>query len=573
MGKWMFDRHVREFWPERDLKKYPVWFTNFSHSFPPWTPLFEWTWCFNSTHGHMYGVNEAWIPESTASDWRASKGMVLVTAQPIKDKDEIEFRKKKFFDFIKNDFGPNYDAKWEDSKTDMKARYNKIKEFDYQNSSNYEVYKIFNMAIETHRKMWEEHFYFMYALFGSYWEFEDLSKEYVGLTDTMTDWHKLVRGYDNMLLRQDKAMWHLRNKAIEYGIDDIIADTPPEKVIEVLKGSEKGKQWVDVDLHEFMHVLEYGWRMVRMMEFIEPCWWEAPEKAMVHIQQYLLEDREVRPFPLDAIRERLVAEREEIEKEVVAKAEANGCPDMEWFKILLKLSQKCSSFSESHDFVYEHRCFSAFRYCMLQIADRLVKHGTIAERDDIFFFIPDELQSMICNPDSYDNAFIARDRRQEWVANGENVSRAPIVARDPNMQPHEAGAYMKAARNPIITKITIGEFVEPDPSTGAILFGNPASPGVVEGKACVVVKPADITKIKPGDIMVCPAFQSGFTPVLPLITGIVTNGGGSLSHGAINGREWDIPVVANCIQGTQLIKDGQKIRVDGFKGLVFDAEG
>ena len=47
----------------------------------------------------------------------------------------------------------------------------------------------------------------MYSLYGAYWYFEDLCKQYVGIKETSTDWHKLIRGYDNMLFRQDKFMW------------------------------------------------------------------------------------------------------------------------------------------------------------------------------------------------------------------------------------------------------------------------------------------------------------------------------------------------------------------------------
>lgn len=569
MGNWMFKRHVRELWPERDFKKYSVWFVDFSHSYPPWTPLFEWTWNFNLLHGHIYGCNEAWIPETRSSDWRELDGMGLCIASPVPNKEEVDFRRKKFYEFIKGDFEPNYDKYWEKSKSDMLNRYNDLKNMDYEKTTFYELYKQFNYAIETHKRMWEDHFFFMYALYGAYWYFEDLCKEYVGIKETSTEWHKLIRGYDNMLFRQDKVMWELRNKAIEYGIDNIIFNNPSNKVIEELNKTPAGKKWVDVDLNNFMHGLEYGWRMIRMMEFVEPTWWEAPENAIVHIKQYLLIDRKIRPFPLDVIRERLIKEREEVEKEVIAKAKANGCKDMEWFKCLLRLAQRTSSFSESHDFLYEHRCFSAFRFAMLKIGERLTKVGTIDQPDDIFFFIPEELQTMIAMPENYDCGFIARERRTEWLKNKEYQSRPPIIPRDPKMQPHEAVAFMVGAKDPIIAKITIGEFVAPDPSTGATCFGNPGSPGIVEGPACVVITAADLKKLKPGDIMVCPTSQSSYTPVFPLLKGLVCDGGGSLSHGPIVGREWDIPVVANCINGTRVLKDGDMIKVDGFKGLVY----
>ena len=571
MGQFMFKRHVREFWPERDFKKYPVWFVDFSHSYPAWTPMFIWSWVHNLVHGHIYGCNEAWIPETRSSDWREFDGMAMCTATPVPNEEEVAFRREKFYDFIKNDFEPNYDRYWTESKTAMNDRYDFLKTYDYQNASFYDLYKVFNDAWETNKKMWEAHFWFMYALYGAYWYFEDLCKQYAGIKETSTQWHKLVRGYDNMLFRMDKVMWELRNKAIEYGIENVFTDNAPEDVMAELGKTANGKKWLDEDLNRFLHGLGYGWRMVRMFEFIEPTWWEAPQMLMLFIGKYLVQDREIRPFPLDAVRERLAGERPPVEKDILARAEANGCKDMEWFRCLLRLAQRTSSFSEGHDFLYEHKCFAAQRYCFLKIGERLVKTGTFKNREDIFFFIPDELQTIVAMPENYEVSFIAAERRMEWQSNKEYLGRPPIIPRNPAMQPHEAGGFMASAKDPIIAKITIGEFVAPDPSTGALCFGNAASPGVVEGRACVVITSNDLKKVQWGDIMVCPASLSSWTPIFPLLAGVVCNGGGSLSHGPIVGREWDIPVVANCITGTQLIKDGDRIKVDGYKGLVYKA--
>ena len=189
--------------------------------------------------------------------------------------------------------------------------------------------------------------------------------------------------------------------------------------------------------------------MIRMMEFVDPTWWETPgECHSPHTDSTSWQDHEIRPFPLDAIRERLVKERQEVEKEIVAKAEANGCKDMEWFKCLLRLAQRTSSFSESHDFLYEHRCFSAFRFCMLKIGERLAKVGTFANPDDMFFFIPEELQTMIAMPENYDVGVHRRGKDEEWMANKEYLSRPPIMARDPSMQPHEAGGLHGRGKRP-----------------------------------------------------------------------------------------------------------------------------
>ena len=117
----------------------------------------------------------------------------------------------------------------------------------------------------------------------------------------------------------------------------------------------------------------------------------------------------------------------------MAKAEAKGCKDMDWFKCLMRLAQRTSSFSESHDFLYEHRCFSAFRFCMLKIGERLAKVGTFNDGRGHLLLHPGRAADYDRHARELRFRFIARDRRNEWVANKEYLSRPPIMPRDPNM--------------------------------------------------------------------------------------------------------------------------------------------
>jgi hypothetical protein len=71
---WMWNLYAREFMPQRDLKKYPMWFLNFSHSYPAWTPLFGWHWHYPLAHGLIYAANETWVPTIRGSETRNIDG-------------------------------------------------------------------------------------------------------------------------------------------------------------------------------------------------------------------------------------------------------------------------------------------------------------------------------------------------------------------------------------------------------------------------------------------------------------------------------------------------------------------
>ncbi|HET9921846.1 MAG TPA: PEP-utilizing enzyme, partial [Ktedonobacteraceae bacterium] len=76
-------------------------------------------------------------------------------------------------------------------------------------------------------------------------------------------------------------------------------------------------------------------------------------------------------------------------------------------------------------------------------------------------------------------------------------------------------------------------------------------------------------RLTSGDILVTQATDPGWTPVFPLISGVVLEIGGQLSHGAIVAREYALPAVVNVQGAMQHIKDGQMIVVDGTNGRVY----
>jgi pyruvate,water dikinase len=106
------------------------------------------------------------------------------------------------------------------------------------------------------------------------------------------------------------------------------------------------------------------------------------------------------------------------------------------------------------------------------------------------------------------------------------------------------------------------------PSGGHLMRGLAASPGVVEGRARVLVREDEMDALQPGEILVVHTTDVGWTPLFLVAAGVVTELGGPLSHAAVVAREFGVPSVVNVVGATRAIRTGDLIRVDGDHGVV-----
>ncbi|MAG35461.1 MAG: hypothetical protein CL878_04335 [Dehalococcoidia bacterium] len=121
---------------------------------------------------------------------------------------------------------------------------------------------------------------------------------------------------------------------------------------------------------------------------------------------------------------------------------------------------------------------------------------------------------------------------------------------------------------------------DPSPSRPPIRVGTPSaarqvnlrglgvSAGRARGTARVIRHPEEFGRLRPGDILVCPATDPAWSPLFPLVRGLVVEIGGQLSHGSIVAREYGIPAVVNVRQATTFITDGAPIELDAAAGTV-----
>ena len=100
------------------------------------------------------------------------------------------------------------------------------------------------------------------------------------------------------------------------------------------------------------------------------------------------------------------------------------------------------------------------------------------------------------------------------------------------------------------------------------LLGTVASGGQYEGTARVVIGVYSFDRIETGDVLVTSTHSEAFNAVVQRLGAIVADTGGPLSHLSIVSREIGIPCLVSCRNATRLIKDGDRIRVDGESGRV-----
>lgn len=101
--------------------------------------------------------------------------------------------------------------------------------------------------------------------------------------------------------------------------------------------------------------------------------------------------------------------------------------------------------------------------------------------------------------------------------------------------------------------------------------GDAVSSGVAAGEARIVFNPREVGDLGTDYVLVCPSTDPGWTPLFINARALIVERGGVLSHGAIVARDFGIPAVV-CPKATALIKDGERVRVDGNSGKITKLE-
>ncbi len=187
--------------------------------------------------------------------------------------------------------------------------------------------------------------------------------------------------------------------------------------------------------------------------------------------------------------------------------------------------------------------YFAYKQALLREADRLVRSGVLRERDDVFFLRFEELREVART--GHADAGLVAERRAAFRSY-ETLTPPRVLTSD--------------------GEVVTGRYRREDVPPGA-LPGLPASAGTVEGRARVVTDMAR-ADLEAGDILVTAYTDPSWTPLFVAAAGLVTEVGGPMTHGAVIAREYGLPAVVGVERATGLIRDGQRIRVNGTDGYV-----
>ena len=187
--------------------------------------------------------------------------------------------------------------------------------------------------------------------------------------------------------------------------------------------------------------------------------------------------------------------------------------------------------------------YFVYKQALLKEAEKLLQANVIHEKEDIYYLGFEELHEVV-RTGKIDYQIISK-RKEEYQI------------------------YDKLTPPRVITsdgEIVTGEYKREDLPAGAIA-GLAVSSGVIEGRARVILNMED-ADLEEGDILVTAFTDPGWTPLFISIKGLVTEVGGLMTHGAVIAREYGLPAVVGVENATTLIKDGQRIRVNGTDGYI-----
>lgn len=549
-----------EFDPEKDFEQSPAWFLDGTHSVPPWTPMFGWFWINFCRHGMQYGAEKLSLPTVKGWDWRFMNGGGYLTLLLVKSEEEKQRREEAFRKAILP-FIEDYDGLWNGFVEEILARYEELKALDLDTASNIELLHNFEETVNTCRRMWEIHMYMMYGTYTAYILFENMCRQIAQIDDTSPLFHKLVSGFDNKVFQVDRKLWQFSKRAEEDGLAGVFLDNDVRDVRGKLEETDKGQAFMK-DFMDFMN--EDGWRMQRMSEINLPTWVEDPTPALGAVKQFLSKGG---GFNLDEERSNVEAERQAAEKEVLAKVPQE---QRAWFEQLMRLAQKSGVFSEEHDHYLDLYTHAMIRRSALGLGRRFAAEGAIDDPEDMFFLIPDEVRRAGLAPDQFNLRPIVERRKAEWEEWKKNPNPPAMLKEGFDID--QAMGVLIQSNDPIALKVVVGSMPDVRPELKADLYGTCGSPGVAEGTARVIMSEDELHRVQEGDILVAASTSPSWTPIFSMIKGVVVDRGASLSHAAIVGREYGIPVVMNVFEGTAKIKSGQRIKVDANLGVVYILE-
>lgn len=336
----------------------------------------------------------------------------------------------------------------------------------------------------------------------------------------------------NVTTEMDLALWRLARDAWPHR--ELLLSTPPEALSRMYREGALP----DIGLDGFL--AEYGMRAAGEVDVGVPRWSEDPAPLFATIANYLrLTDAEQAP---DQRFHRASTVAEAKITELVRRARRHGVVRARLAAFFLRRTRQLAGLREFGKFAWLH-ALARTRELLLRAGSDLARRGVLNEAEDIMFL----------------------DLAEAHAAS-RGVDHRPLVAT-------RKAVYARESRRSRVPSALLSDGTDLDAamssgrSAEGAMAGWGAAPGKVTARARVVRDPSG-AHLEPGEILVAPSTDPGWTPLFLTAAGLVTDTGAPMAHGPTVAREYGIPAVICVPDATREITTGQLITIDGAAGTV-----
>jgi pyruvate,water dikinase len=437
---------------------------------------------------------------------------------------------------------------WEHHAPEVMAATKRLAEFDRSTDDGLALADHLEDAFGAYRRHWAIHF--------SMPNGQAFSEPFIVAFATLTGRKKeeseeaafpLLEGAGNMLTRLVDGLYALAQAAKGTVAEALLASGGPE-IINRLEASPDAARFRE-ELEGFLAL--YGDRsglgIGSQPALHVPMWRENPALIFPMITPYLHEGIEAP----EALRARMNEERDRQAEALVQASEDKEAAGV--FRRWLPLMRRARTDLENHNHSIDQMSVGQLRAAILAAGRWLAERNLLAERGDVFWLHHEEITRALRTDPPESFLQTVAQRRIQWEE-WEQMAPSPLFGLpEGRLEP----------RAPLRDEMT-QEAVAED----GVLQGTGASAGRVRGRARVIPAGTPQPDIAPGEILIADHAGPAWTPLFPLLGGLVLTRAALFHHAATTAREYGLPAVINVREATSRIADGTWITLDGTTGEI-----
>jgi phosphohistidine swiveling domain-containing protein len=398
-------------------------------------------------------------------------------------------------------------------------------------------------------RLWGLHFEVIYPSYLAISEFEELAKELLSIDSLEA--YKMLQGLPNKTVEAGHDLWRLSRVALASPVVTRVLET--EAAADVRRRLAQSEAGRDFLAHLDGHLQRFGHRG-QTWGLHSPSFIEDPTPVIKNLKDFIGQ-----PDSADPIREqaRQAAEREAMVAS--AREQLAGYPTVvrEQVEAMLVAGQDGLVLSEDHGFYIDFWSTDNLRQILMAIGRWLAAAGVLETAGDVLYLTSEEIRTIVRASSPDDPADIVGRRKAELALYASVTPPEQMGSLPPGPPPESA-----------ISRLWGKFYGGPPAHEDGVIHGTAGSSGKVVATARVIRSLADAERLSPGEVLVTEMTAPPWTPLFASAAAIVTDTGGVLSHSAVVAREYALPAVVGTGTATSIIRDGDRIEVDGDAGIV-----